>query len=68
MGAIDVIPFIPIREVTMDECVALSKRVAERIWNEACIPVFLYEASATAPHRENLAASARASLRAWPRR
>ena len=56
MGAIDVIPFIPIREVSMEECVALSKKAAERIWQEACMPVFLYEASASAPHRENLAA------------
>lgn len=56
MGAIDVIPFIPIREVAMDECIALSKKVASRIWEEACMPVFLYEASASAPHRENLAA------------
>lgn len=55
MGAVDVVPFIPIREVTMDECVALSRRVGERIWAEAGIPVFLYEASASAPHRENLA-------------
>ena len=55
MGAIDVIPFIPIREVAMDECIALSKKVASRIWEEACMPVFLYEASASAPHRENLA-------------
>jgi glutamate formiminotransferase len=55
MGAIDVIPFIPIREVAMDECIALSKKVAARIWEEACMPVFLYEASASAPHRENLA-------------
>ncbi len=55
MGAIDVVPFIPIREVTMDECIELSKRVGERIWAEANIPVFLYEASASAPHRENLA-------------
>ena len=55
MGAIDVVPFIPIREVTMDECIALSRRVGERIWAEANIPVFLYEASASAPHRENLA-------------
>lgn len=55
MGAVDVVPFIPIREVSMDECVALSRRVGERIWAEAGIPVFLYEASATAPHRENLA-------------
>ena len=56
MGAIDVVPFIPIREVDMDECIALSKKAAERIWLEACMPVFLYEASASAPHRENLAA------------
>lgn len=55
MGAVDVIPFIPIRDVTMSECVALSKRAAERIWKEAGIPVFLYEASASAPNRENLA-------------
>lgn len=55
MGAVDVVPFIPIREVSMDECIALSRRVAERIWAEAGIPVFLYEASASAPHRENLA-------------
>ncbi len=55
MGALDVVPFIPIREVEMDECIALSKRVGERIWAEAGIPVFLYEASASAPHRENLA-------------
>ena len=55
MGAIDVIPLIPIREVAMDECIALSKKVASRIWEEACMPVFLYEASASAPHRENLA-------------
>lgn len=55
MGAVDVIPFVPIREVTMDECIALSRRVGTRVWQEAGMPVFLYEASATASHRENLA-------------
>ena len=55
MGAVDVIPVIPIRDATMDECVALSKRIAKRVWEEAEIPVFLYEASASAPNRENLA-------------
>lgn len=55
MGAVDVVPFIPIRDASMSECVALSKRAAERIWKEAGIPVFLYEASASAPNRENLA-------------
>lgn len=55
MGAVDVIPFIPIREMTMDECVALSKEAGARIAAEAGVPVFLYEASASAPHRANLA-------------
>lgn len=55
MGAVDVIPFIPIRDTTMAECIALSKRTGERIYAEAGIPVFLYEASATAQHRINLA-------------
>ena len=55
MGAVDVIPFIPIKEIKMDECVALSKEVAKRIWEEAKMPVFLYEDSASAPNRVNLA-------------
>ena len=55
MGCVDVMPFIPLKEVTMDECVELSKKVGERIANEADLPVFLYEKSATAPHRANLA-------------
>lgn len=56
MGAVDVIPFIPIKDVTAEECVALSKAVAERVWEEAHMPVFLYEESASAPSRVNLAA------------
>ena len=56
MGAVDVIPFIPIKEMTTEETVELSKQVAERGWKEAGIPVFLYEESASAPHRQNLAA------------
>ncbi len=56
MGAVDVIPFIPIRETNTQECVELSKRAARRIWEEAGMPVFLYEDSASAPHRRNLAA------------
>lgn len=56
MGAIDVIPFVPIKEMSVAECVELSKKVGERIFNELSIPVFLYEESATAPHRKNLAA------------
>ena len=56
MGAVDVIPFIPIKEMTVEECIALSKDVAKRVWEEAKMPVFLYEDSASAPHRVNLAA------------
>lgn len=55
MGAVDVMPFIPIRDTTVADCVALSRRVGERIADEAGVPVFLYEDSATAPHRVNLA-------------
>ena len=56
MGAVDVCPFVPVKEVTTEECVALSKEVGKRIWEEAGMPVFLYEDSASAPHRVNLAA------------
>lgn len=56
MGAVDVIPFIPIRNSDMDECVALSKEVGQEIAERYNFPVFLYEKSASAPHRENLAA------------
>ena len=56
MGAVDVIPFIPIKGCTKDEAIALSKEVGEQIATLYQVPVFLYEKSATAPHRENLAA------------
>lgn len=56
MGAVDVVPFIPIKGCTMEEAVALSKEVGEQIAALYNVPVFLYEKSASAPHRENLAA------------
>ena len=56
MGAVDVIPFVPIRDMDMAECVDRSKVLAERIARELDLPVFLYEESASAPHRKNLAA------------
>lgn len=55
MGAVDVIPFIPIKDVTKEECIALSKEVANTLYTEFKIPSFLYEDSATAEHRRNLA-------------
>lgn len=56
MGAVDVIPFIPIKGVTMEECIDLSKEVGRTVAQLYSLPVFLYEKSAYAPHRENLAA------------
>jgi glutamate formiminotransferase len=55
MGAVDVVPFIPVKDCTMDEAVALSKEVAEEVANCYDLPVFFYEKSASASHRENLA-------------
>lgn len=55
MGATDVIPFVPTMDMTVQECVELSKQVAGRIWDELRIPSFLYEDSATSPDRVNLA-------------
>jgi glutamate formiminotransferase len=55
MGATDVIPFVPISGVTMDDCVTLARSCAERLWGELGIPVYLYEKAATRPERENLA-------------
>ncbi|MGP1536984.1 glutamate formimidoyltransferase [Bacteroides heparinolyticus] len=56
MGAVDVVPFIPIKNVTMEDAIALSKEVGEEVAKRYDLPVFLYEKSASAPHRENLAA------------
>ncbi|HEP1497830.1 glutamate formimidoyltransferase [Streptococcus dysgalactiae] len=55
MGATDVCPFVPIKDITTAECVEISKQVAERINRELGIPIFLYEDSATRPERQNLA-------------
>src|ERR1700723_1226559 len=54
VGAADVIPFIPISGVTIDDCVALARRVGKEIWTRYRIPVFFYEAAATRPDRVNL--------------
>ena len=55
MGAADVVPFIPVRGMEMDEAVALSREVGQAVAERYGIPVYLYEKSASAPHRENLA-------------
>ena len=54
MGATDVVPFVPVDGVTMDECVALARALGERVGTELGIPVFLYARAATRPDRESL--------------
>ena len=54
MGAADVIPFIPIEGVTIEDCVAIARKVGEEIWKRFQIPVYLYESAATHPDRQNL--------------
>ena len=54
LGATDVVPFVPVAGVTMDECVAMAKRVGVRVGSELGIPVYLYEAAAARPDRVNL--------------
>ena len=54
MGAVDVIPFIPIEDVTMEECVAYANEIAKRIWDTCRIPSFLYAEAATKKNRVKL--------------
>lgn len=54
VGAADVVPFVPLSDSTLEDCVAMAKRLGERVGNELNIPVFLYEAAATRPERVNL--------------
>ena len=54
LGAADVVPFIPIDGVTLADCVAMSRRVGAEIWKRFGVPVYLYEAAATRPERQNL--------------
>jgi len=54
IGAVDVVPFIPIEGVTMDECIALARDVASEVARQLSVPIYLYEEAATAPGRRNL--------------
>src|SRR5258705_5764203 len=55
MGATDVVPFVPVDGVTLEECVTLAKQLGARVGSELDLPVFLYEGAATRSERENLA-------------
>jgi glutamate formiminotransferase / formiminotetrahydrofolate cyclodeaminase len=54
MGAADVVPFIPIDGLTIEDCVAMARHVGSEIWRRFEIPVYLYEAAASTPERQNL--------------
>ena len=66
MGATDVVPFVPIRGVSVDECVEISRQVAGRVWDELSIPSFLYEYSASSEGRQNLADVRRGQFEGMP--
>lgn len=66
MGATDVIPFVPIKDISASDCVEISKKLAERIWNELKIPSFLYEDSAKNEARRNLAAVRKGQFEGMP--
>src|ERR1700684_936947 len=62
MGAADVVPFIPIDGVTIEDCVAMARHVGEEVWKRFQIPVYLYEAAAATPERQNLENIARGQI------
>ena len=55
IGAVDVVPFIPVANVTMDECAELARKLGERVGRELSVPVYLYEHACSVPERRNLA-------------
>lgn len=63
VGAVDVVPFVPIRETTMDECVELAKQVGKRVGSELELPVFLYECACPHPTRARIEVIRRGGLR-----
>jgi glutamate formiminotransferase/formiminotetrahydrofolate cyclodeaminase len=54
VGALDVLPFVPVRNVTLEECIELAHEAGERIWNELRVPVYFYESAARRAERVNL--------------
>ena len=66
MGAVDVVPFIPFRNISMTEAIELSKEVAKEASERFNLPIFLYESSASAPTRENLATVRKGQFEGMP--
>lgn len=55
IGATDVLPFVPVRSISLEECISLARRAGQEIWSRFGIPVYFYESAATYPERKNLA-------------
>lgn len=68
MGATDVCPFIPVSGITLEECAALARQLAERIASELHIPCYCYEAAARRPERKNLAICRKGEYEGLPER
>ena len=66
VGALDVLPVVPLKDATIEDAVKLSQRIAEKIADECGVPTFLYEDSASAPHRKNLADVRRGGFEGLP--
>lgn len=66
MGATDVIPFVPVKDVGIEDCVAVARAVGARIYDELRIPIFLYEQAATSEQRRNLAAVRKGQFEGMP--
>ena len=65
IGATDVFPFIPVRGVTMEDCVLLARRLGKRVGDELGVAVYLYGAAATRPERETLSAIRKGEYELW---
>ena len=65
-GATDVLPFIPVAGITLEECARMATDTAERLWKELGIPCYLYEAAARTPERKNLAVCREGEYEALP--
>lgn len=66
VGALDVLPVVPLKDATVEEAIELSKRIAKRLSDECGVPTYLYEDSASAPHRKNLADVRRGGFEGLP--
>ncbi len=65
-GATDVLPLVPVAGITLEECAALARKLAERLWKELGIPCYCYEAAAFTPERRNLAVCREGEYEALP--